>query len=106
MGDFNIKFLNCNTDKDSSDYIDILCFHSFYPTVNSPAGIITTTKTLVDIIFYHNTSKNIPLGYVATSITNCLTISTSIQPHCKGEKVISQFWPKDFWKIYRKHWLE
>ena len=76
MGDFNIKFLNCNTDKDASDYIDILYSHSFYPTINSPTGIITITKTLIDIIFYHNASNNILSGYVATSISKHLTIST------------------------------
>ena len=77
MGDFNIKFLNCNTDKDTSDYIDILYSHSFYPTIISPTGITTITKTLIDIMFYHNASNNILSGYVATSISKHLTISTS-----------------------------
>ena len=30
MGDFNINFLNCNVDKNTSDYMNILCFHAFF----------------------------------------------------------------------------
>ena len=51
MGDFNINLLNCNTDKDSSDYIDALYSHSFYRTINSPTPVTPTTKTLIDNIF-------------------------------------------------------
>ena len=34
MGKFNINLLNCNTDKDTSDYIDTLYSHLFYPKIN------------------------------------------------------------------------
>ena len=73
MGDFNINFLNCNTDKDTSDYIDTLYSHSFYPTINSPTRITPTSKTLIDNIFYNNASNNIISGNIATSISNHLT---------------------------------
>ena len=48
MGDFNIN-LNCNTDKDTSDYIDTFYSHSFYPTVNSPTRIAPNAFTVLKI---------------------------------------------------------
>ena len=30
MGDFNINLLNCNMDKNTSDYVDILYSHVFF----------------------------------------------------------------------------
>ena len=67
MGDFNMNLLNCDTDKDTSDYIDTLFSHSFYPTINSPTRITPTSKTLIDNIFYNNASSNIISGNIATS---------------------------------------
>ena len=68
MGDFNINLLNCNTDKDISDYIDTLYSHSFCPTINSPTRITPTSKMLIDNIFYNNASNNIISGNITTSI--------------------------------------
>ena len=57
MGDFNINFPYYNTDKDTSDYIDILYSHTFYPIINSPARV----------------TPNIISGNIATSISDHLT---------------------------------
>ena len=73
MGDFNIKLLNCNTDKDTSDYIDTFDSYSFYPTINSPTRITPISKTLIDNIFYNDASNNIISGNTATSISDHLT---------------------------------
>ena len=43
MGKFN-KNLNCNIDKNTSDYVDILYYHAFFPTINSPTRILLTQK--------------------------------------------------------------
>ena len=93
MGDFNINLLNCNTDKDTSDYIDTLYSHSFYPTINSPTRITPTSKTLIDNIFYNNASNNIISGNIATSISDHLTQFllvprqlTGVQQHKVKEK--------------------
>ena len=73
MEDFNINLLNCNTDKDTSDYIDTLCLHSFYHTIHFLTRITPTTTTLIDNIFYNNASNNIISGNITTSISDLLT---------------------------------
>ena len=59
MGDFNINLLNCNINKNTSDYADILYSHAFYPTINSPTQITADSKTSADNIFYNNITNNI-----------------------------------------------
>ena len=82
MGDFNINLLNCNTDKDSSDYVDTPYSHSFYSTINSLTRITPTTKTLIDNIFYNNASQ-----------------LTGVQPHkAKEKRSFHNFDPKAFEK--------
>ena len=43
MGKFN-KNLNCNIDKNTSDYEDILYYHAFFPIINAPTRILLTQK--------------------------------------------------------------
>ena len=71
-GDFNINFLNCNTDKDTSHYIDTLHSHSFYSTTLFLTRI-NLPQTLTDNIFYNNASNNIISGKIVTLISDHLT---------------------------------
>ena len=73
MGDFNINLLNCNIDKNASDYVDILYSHAFFPTINSPTRVTANSKTLIDNIFCNDVAKNIISGNTATSISDHLT---------------------------------
>ena len=73
MGDFNINLLNCNIDKSTSDYVDTLYSHAFFPTINSPTRITANSKTLIDNIFYNDVTKNIISGNITTSISDHLT---------------------------------
>ena len=59
MGDFNINILNCNSDRDTLSFIDTIYSNSFYPTINIPNQIASTSKTLIDNIFYNNITKSI-----------------------------------------------
>ena len=97
MGDFNINLLNCNRDKDNSDYIDTLYFHSFYPAINSPTRIMPTSKTL---IFYNNASNNITSGNIATSISDHLTLFLLVPGQLTGlqKESFHNFDPKAFEK--------
>ena len=72
MGDFNIN-LNCNIDKNTSNYVDILYSHAFFPTINSPTRITANSKTLIDNIFYNNTTKIIISGNITPSISGHIT---------------------------------
>ena len=72
MGDYNINILNCNSDNETSDFIDSMYAASFYPLINIPARITATSKTLIDNIF-QNALKRTFQRNVATSISDDLT---------------------------------
>ena len=72
MGDFNIN-LNCNIDKNTSDYVDNLYSHAFFPTINSPMRITANSKTLINNIIYNDVTKNIISGNITTSISDHLS---------------------------------
>ena len=46
---------------------------SFYSTVNTPARIASTSKTLIDDVFYNCFTKGVTSGNVTTSISDHLT---------------------------------
>ena len=73
MGNFNINLLNSNIDKNTSDYVDTLHSHAFFPTTKSPTRITANSKTLIDNMFYNNVTKNIISGNITTSISDRLT---------------------------------
>ena len=73
MGDFSINLLNCNIDKNTSDYVDILYSHAFFPTINFPTQITPNSKALTDNIFYNDVTKNIISGDIAILISDHLT---------------------------------
>ena len=73
MGDCNINILNCNSDNETSDFIDTMYASSFYPTINTLTRINATSKTLVDNIYYNTFTKNILAGNIATSVSDHLT---------------------------------
>ena len=73
MGDFNINILNCNWDRVTSSFIDTIYPNSFYPTINIPTQIASTSKTLIDTILYNNITKSILARNIATSISDHLT---------------------------------
>ena len=62
MGDFNINILNCNSDKDTTDFVDTIYASTLYPTINTPTTRITAiSKTLIDKIFYNDFTKKLQL---------------------------------------------
>ena len=73
MGDFNINLLNYNSDNDTSSFVDLMYSSSFFPTINSPTRVTTTSETLIDNIFYNNITKTIVSGNIASSISDHLT---------------------------------
>ena len=65
MGDYKINILICNSDNETSDFIDTMHASSFYPTINTPTQITATSKTLIDNIFYNTFTKNMLVGNIA-----------------------------------------
>ena len=68
MGDFNINILNCNSDRDTSSFTDTLYSNSFYPTINIPTRITSTSKTTDNILY-----NSISAGNIVTSTSDHLT---------------------------------
>ena len=73
MGDLNINILNCNSDRATLSFIDTKYSNSFYPTINIPSWITSTSKTLIDNILYNNITKRISAGNIVTSISDHFT---------------------------------
>ena len=73
MGDFNINILNCDSDKNTADFVDTIYASSLYPTINTPTQITATSKTLIDNIFYNDFTRKITAGNIATSVSDHLT---------------------------------
>ena len=71
--DFKINILNCDSDKDTTDFIDTIYASSLYPIINTPIRITATLKTLIYNIFYNAFTKNISAGSILTSISDQLT---------------------------------
>ena len=113
MGDFNINLINHNIDKSTSNLIDTMYSASFFPTINSPTCITTTSKTTIDNIFY--ITEEITSGNITTSISDHLTqfIFTKNQNYSENEKQeteINSFrnYDKDLFtsELARNNWKE
>ena len=59
MGDFNVNLINCNNDKNTSNFLDAMLSHFFLPFITTPTRITRNTKTLIDIIFYNEPLNDI-----------------------------------------------
>ena len=81
MGDFNIDILNCNSDRDTSRFTDTIYSNSFYPTINIPTRITSTSKTLTDNILYNSISA----GNIVTSTSDHLAQYIFITSEISGK---------------------
>ena len=82
MGNFNINILNCNSDKDTTDFIDIMYASSLYSTINTPTRIRATSRTLDNISYNNFTKKNLAgilLSSISDHLTQYLLISNQIE---------------------------
>ena len=62
MRDFNINIFNCENDRDTSEFIDLMHASSFYPTINTFTRITATSRMLTDNIFYNYLTKDLTSG--------------------------------------------
>ena len=59
--------MNCNSDRDTSCFIDKIYSNYFYPTINIPTRISSTSETLID-----NIILSVSAGNLVTSILDHL----------------------------------
>ena len=72
MGDYNINILNSDVDN-QTNFLNTMYSNSFFPTINTPNHISTTSRTLIDNMFYNDITKNIISGNITTYISDHLT---------------------------------
>ena len=48
MGDFNVNLINCNDDRNISNFLDAMLSHSLLYFITIPTRITINTKTLID----------------------------------------------------------
>ena len=73
LEDYNINLLNCDSDKNTSDFLELLLFFSFLPRIMKPTQITSRSQTLIDNIFYNELHSNIVAGNITTDISDHLT---------------------------------
>ena len=54
MGDFNANLINCNDDKNISNFLGTMLSHPCLPFITTPTRITRNTKTLIGNIFTTN----------------------------------------------------
>ena len=100
MGDFNVNLINCNDDKNISNFLDTMLSHSFLPFITTPTRITRNTKTLIDNIFYNKPLNDIMSANLSSIISDHL-IQFSIDHHNLQRNHPKWFIYKDAIKILR-----
>ena len=88
LGDFKINLLNCDSDKNTCDFLEHMLSFSFLPRIIKPRCITPRSQTLIDNIFYTELDKNILAGNITTDISDHLTqfVAIPIQGPLSTEK--------------------
>ena len=73
LGDYNINLLNCDSDKNTSDFLEMMLSFSFLPRIVKPTRITPRSQTLIDNIFFNEIQSNIISGNITTDISDHLT---------------------------------
>ena len=51
LGDFNIDLLKCDSNKNNSNFLDIIYSTNLVPNITSPTRLTSRSQTLIDNIF-------------------------------------------------------
>ena len=67
-----LKLINCNDDKNTSNFLAIILSHSFLLFIFTPTRITRNTKTLIDNIFSNKPYNNIMSGNLSSIMSDHL----------------------------------
>ena len=77
MGDFNVNLLNCENHIPSSEFLELFYSNNFFPLINKPTRVSTSSATLIDNIFYNDIENpKILKGILYTDISDHFPIFT------------------------------
>ena len=101
MGDFNVNLINCNDDKNISNFLDTMLSHSFLPFITTPTRITRNTKTLIENIFYNKPVNDIMSGNLSSIISDHL-IQFLIEPSKFTDKSPQMVYKQRYYKNFDK----
>ena len=73
LGDYNINLLNCESDKNKCNFLELMLYFSFMPQIMNPTRITPRSQTLIDNIFCNEVQPKIIAGNITTDISDDLT---------------------------------
>ena len=77
-GDFNIDLLKYESHQYSSDFVNQLFSYGYYPLINLPTRITSSTSTLIDNIFTNVIDVKMANGILINDISDHLPIYTMV----------------------------
>ena len=96
LGDYNINLLNCDNDKNTSEFLELMLSFSLLTRIIKPTRITPRSQTLIDNIFFNGLQANIVTGNIVTDISDhfaqfisishkgIIDIKTAIQIYTEG----------------------
>ena len=57
IGDYNINLLNCDSDKNTCDFLELMLSFSLLPRIIKPTRITSRSQTLIDNIFFNEINQ-------------------------------------------------
>ena len=99
LGDYNINLLNCDSDKNSGDFLELMLSFSFLPRIIKPTRITSRSKTLIDNIFINEHYSNIVAGNITTDISDHLTQFVAIPGDWHAEMQGQETYRRNYKKL-------
>ncbi|KAJ8025074.1 hypothetical protein HOLleu_35175 [Holothuria leucospilota] len=78
-GDFNITLLTQNVAHNVQELVNIMSLYSFYPLIDKPTRVTTSTSSLIDNIFTNVANHILKSGVLVTDISDHYPIFCVIQ---------------------------
>ena len=72
LGNYNKNLLNCDSDKNTCDFLELMLSFSFLPRIIKPTWITSRYQILIDNIFVNELHSNIVAGNITTDISDHL----------------------------------
>ena len=73
LGDYNINLLNCDSDKNTCVFLELMLSFFFLQRIIKPTRINLRSETLTDNMLINELLSNIVAGNITTDISDHLT---------------------------------
>ena len=96
MGDFNIDLLQCESDRNTERFVDIISSYLLIPAITLPTRVTNSSSTLIDNILISQRNFEIKSGNIICGISDHFAQFLVI------EKYVSS--SNNFADVYRRNW--